>query len=72
MLNKKGNEMSKYNDIFGSPYNRGSADAHYSMPFKPHYFKGLNKGGTFFNVEVPEEEMTREEIEAYTAGYRSE
>jgi hypothetical protein len=55
-----------YDDRHGGPYDRGSADSYYGRPFKPHYFLGA----TYSTPEVKLEDMTAEEIVAYTAGYR--
>lgn len=55
----------KYNERHGGPYDRGAADSYYGRQFRPHYFLG----GTGTSDEVLEEEMTPEEIEAYTAGF---
>lgn len=57
--------MSKYDKRYGGPYDRGSADSYYRRRFRPHYFVK----GTYMSEEVLQEQMTREEIEAYTAGY---
>lgn len=57
--------MSKYDERHGGPYDRGSADSYYRRGFKPHYFVG----DTYMSEEVSQEQMTPEEIEAYTAGY---
>jgi hypothetical protein len=55
-----------YDDRHGGPYDRGSADSYYGRPFNPHYFLGA----TYSTPEVKLEDMTAEEIVAYTAGYR--
>lgn len=55
----------KYDKRHGGPYDRGSADAYYRRGFRPHYFKGA----TYTTEEVREENMTDEEIAAYSAGY---
>jgi hypothetical protein len=57
---------SKYDKRHGGPYDRGSADSYYWRDFKPHYFTGASFSSTY----VKEEDMTKEEIEAYTAGYK--
>lgn len=56
----------KYDDRHGGPYDRGSADAYYRRPFNPHYYKG----NTHSTDRVERDDMTPEEIEAYTAGYQ--
>jgi hypothetical protein len=57
--------MKKYDERHGGPWDRGSADSYYRRPRKPHYFKGA----THSTEEVTKKDMTREEIEAYMAGY---
>jgi len=57
--------MSKYDQRHGGPYDRGSADSYYRRGFNPHYFVGA----TWSSDKVEREQMTPEEIEAYTAGY---
>ena len=55
----------KYDQRYGSPYDRGAADAWYWRPKCPHYFLG----DSFSSPMVYEHQMTPEEIEAYNAGY---
>jgi hypothetical protein len=57
--------MSKYDERHGGPYDRGSADSYYRRGFNPHYFVGA----TYSSEKVEREQMTPEEIEAYSAGY---
>ena len=54
-----------YDKRHGGPYDRGSADAYYGRPFRPH----LYVGGTYKSEEITEEKMSDQEIEAYQAGY---
>ena len=56
----------EYDTRHGGPYDRGSADSYYRRPFKPHFYRGA----TYSTEEVQLEDMTAEEIVAYTAGYR--
>lgn len=49
----------------GGPYDRGSADSYYKRGFCPHYYVG----GTYGSERVERDQMTAEEIAAYTAGY---
>lgn len=49
----------------GGPFDRGSADSYYGRRLNPHYFVG----GTGTSERVDEGEMTRDEIDAYYAGY---
>ena len=55
-----------YDKRHGGPYDRGSADSYYRRPFNPHFYRGA----TYSTEEVKLEDMTVEEIVAYTAGYR--
>lgn len=57
--------IAKHSTRHGGAYDRGSADSYYRRPFRPHYFKG----NSYQSAEVTKEQMTEEEIEAYTAGY---
>ena len=50
----------------GSPYDRGSADSYYQRSFRPHYFVG----DTYKSDEIQQSEMTLEEVEEYTRGWR--
>ena len=52
----------------GSPRDRGSADAYYGRPMRPHYFNGA----TYQSKEITEDQMTDEEIKEYTKGYDEE
>lgn len=49
----------------GGPNDRGSADAWYLRPYRPHYFKGA----TYSTEEVQTEDMTKEEIAEYRKGF---
>ena len=58
----------RYNDLYvrhGSCFDRGSADSYYRRGFSPHYYVGA----TGFSEKIERENMTPEEIAAYTAGY---
>jgi hypothetical protein len=57
--------MTDYDKRHGGPYDRGSADSYYGRPFNPHYFVG----DTYSTDEISLEEMSAEEIVAYTKGY---
>lgn len=50
----------------GGPEDRGSADAYYGRPYRPHYFTGA----THMSPEVTT--LTPEETEAYRKGYVNE
>lgn len=54
-----------YSKRHGGPYDRGSADSYYRRGFVPHYYVA----GTYDSPRVEKEQMTEEEIAAYTAGY---
>ena len=56
----------KYDERHGSPYDRGSADSYYGRGFRPHY----NVGATHHTEKIEKEQMTPDEIEAYTAGFK--
>jgi hypothetical protein len=56
------------NKRHGSPYDRGSADAYYGRPCRPHYFLG----DTYNSTEITADRMTPQEIEEYNVGYRGE
>lgn len=58
----------KYDKRHGGPYDRGSADRYYGRDFKPHYYKS----GTGMSPRVERDEMTEEELQAYTAGWNEE
>ena len=58
----------------GSPYDRGSADAYYGRPIKPHYYLSKEQGSkgktTFDKVNlVIESKMFDKELADYQEGY---
>lgn len=55
----------QYDHRHGGPFDRGSADAYYGRPFKPHYYTGR----TCQSDVVHRDNMTLEERAAYKAGY---
>lgn len=57
-----------YDTRHGGAYDRGSADAYYNRPPRPHYYRG----NTGFSEQITEADMTAEEIAAYNAGYQEE
>ena len=63
-------KLSKYrNDTFhGCPYDRGRADCYYGRDYFPHYWLP-GRGNMTGRVD---ENLTDEEIEAYTMGYENE
>ena len=52
----------------GYPFDRGSADAYYGRDFNPHYWPN----GTYRGCSVEQDQMTEEEIQAYTEGYTNQ
>jgi len=62
MLKQTEIEMDKRH---GGPYDRGSADAYYQRPFKPHYYKGATGSSDL----VTEDDMTDTEILEYNTGF---
>ena len=57
-----------YDTRHGGPYDRGSADRYYGRPYTPHYYVG----GTGLSERIEKEDMTDEQIAAYTAGWDEE
>lgn len=55
----------KHDERHGGPYDRGSADSYYGRSYNPHYYTGE----TGLSTRIEEEQMTKEEIGAYAAGY---
>ena len=54
-----------YDTRHGGPWDRGWADAYYCRVWQPHYYLG----DTQFSAKVELQDMTAEEIVAYTAGF---
>jgi len=54
-----------YDKRHGGPYDRGSADSWYRRNSEPHYWTG----GSYQGEHITENQMTKEEIEAYWAGF---
>jgi hypothetical protein len=55
----------EYDKRHGGPYDRGGMDSYYRRGFNPHYYTG----DTYQSELVKLEDMTPEEITAYTKGY---
>jgi len=55
----------EYNKTHGYPWDRGSADSYYGRPIDPHYYPE----GTGHGKRIEASEMSKEELEAYHAGY---
>ena len=49
----------------GSPYDRGTADAYYHRPKRPHYYKGA----TYSSERIEEKDMTEQQLADYDFGY---
>lgn len=49
----------------GGPYDRGSADAYYRRPFRPHYYKGA----TYATHRIDITDENSRDYKAYSAGY---
>lgn len=60
--------MSTYDKRHGGPYDRGSADAYYHRAYNPHYYVGDTGNSDLVFLE----NMTADEITAYTKGYNEE
>ena len=58
----------EYDKRHGGPLDRGSADAYYGRPFKPHFYVEA----TYTSDRIGEDGMTAGEVEAYTYGYINE
>ena len=53
----------------GTPYERGSADAHSNRPMQPHYYRGAFRSN---REKITEDQMTDEEITDYIRGHEKE
>ena len=49
----------------GSPFDRGSADSHYSRPQVPHYYPE----GSYRGERIESKDMSMAELRAYFMGY---
>lgn len=58
-------EGRKYDVAHGEPFDRGSADSYYHRRFDPHWWPE----GTMKGDRVEKEDMSEEEIQAYTDGF---
>ena len=59
-------EGKLYDQRHGGPFDRGAADSYYGRGYNPHFYEGA----TNFSPRVELDNMTAEDIVAYTAGYR--
>jgi len=57
-----------FNHRHGGPYDRGSADAYYGRPYKPHFYEKA----TYASPLVEKSDMTPEQINEYDAGFYGE
>jgi hypothetical protein len=57
-----------YDMRHGGPYDRGSADRYYGRAYNPHYFKGATHQSELVSLQ----DMSADEITAYTAGFNNE
>jgi hypothetical protein len=55
--------MMTMNKLHGSPYDRGSADAYYRRPIRPHYCPSGNNQG------IEDCDLTKEQEMEYLKGY---
>ena len=55
-----------YDQRHGGPFDRGAADSYYHRGYNPHYYVG----DTAMSARVEMDDMTAEQIVAYTAGYK--
>lgn len=55
----------KYDERYGGPYDRGSADSYYRRSPSPHYYVG----NTYSSKRIDRDRMTEDEVAAYYAGY---
>jgi hypothetical protein len=54
-----------YNAEHGSPFDRGSADSHYSRPQDPHWYPE----GSYRGNRIEATDMTLQEMREYYRGY---
>lgn len=55
-----------YDCRHGGPFDRGAADSYYSRGYNPHFYVGDT--GTSRRVDM--DDMTAQQIDTYTAGYK--
>lgn len=60
-------DKSNYDQRHGGPFDRGGADYYYGRNFEPHYYKGA----TYSSDKVEMQDMSPEEIAAYTRGFNA-
>lgn len=55
----------QYDERHGGAFDRGAADSYYNRPRRPHFFTDA----TYYSDEIEERFMTKDQVEAYHAGY---
>ena len=58
-------EGKLYDQRHGGPFDRGAADSYYGRGYNPHCYEGA----TQMSPRIERDSMTKEDIQAYTAGY---
>ena len=58
-------EGKLYDQRHGGPFDRGAADSYYGRGYNPHCYEG----DTAMSPRIERDLMTKEDIQAYTAGY---
>lgn len=58
-------EGKLYDQRHGGPFDRGAADSYYGRGYNPHCYEG----DTAMSPRIERDSMTKEDIQAYTAGY---
>ena len=58
-------EGKLYDQRHGGPFDRGAADSYYGRGYNPHCYEG----DTAMSLRIERDSMTKEDIQAYTAGY---
>ena len=58
-------EGKLYDQRHGGPFDRGAADSYYRRGYNPHCYEGA----TQMSPRIERDSMTKEDIQAYTAGF---
>ena len=59
-------EGKLYDQRHGGPFDRGAADSYYGRGYNPHCYEGA----TSMSPRIERDSMTKEDVQAYTAGYK--
>ena len=59
-------EGKLYDQRHGGPFDRGAADSYYGRGYNPHCYEGATK----MSPRIERDSMTKEDSQAYTAGYK--